>query len=201
MKLWQLIWPSIEPLKPAELANDRQETMNDTAEIRAMSVQQNQEQFLEAARGVQEVEAGRKAAAETRAAMYITATAALIPLLTWIVTNGPAECGAESWPLWRTGFFAASVIYLMGAAYWSLKAMSVTAYHCIAVETLMKIHKSGEDLTAALTRETLLIARRNRDAINEKITYVKVTQEWFFRAVAVQGFLLIADPAARIITS
>lgn len=197
MSVLDWIWPMPSRATKNERAAERQETKSDCDRIRALGSSSMPDLLLDAARRILEDEDGRKSSAETRATTYITAIAALIPLVTWVVSNNPNTCDNGFWCVVRTGLFVLAVVYLVVAAYWSLRALSVASYYCTSVEDILEITGKSEVLSTALIRETLLAARRNRDVINEKITYVIVAQRHFFNAVMLQGLLLIADPVVK----
>lgn len=200
-KLLQAIWPRPEPQTTADIAalllegkalDDRIKGLKGLGATETLP-------YLDAAKRITEEEDRRKIGAENRATTFIAAVAALIPLMTWAISTAtPSSTCAPGWGCFAwTGVFGLAVVFFITAAYWSLKTLAVANYHVIGVEDLVQTKERGHDIHKVLIQQTLLQARRNRDTINLKLSFIKVAQRRFFNGLVVLGFLLVLDPASR----
>lgn len=202
MKKWlAVLWP-----RPEEISREEREVMSehhanlDARIARLQDIGRNDPAvYLEAARRIADEEDRRRAGAESRATTFIAALAALIPLMTWALGNtGPAVCSPGWGCLTWTCAFILAVLYFITGAYWALRSLAVANYHVIGVEDIVEIREADKEIFKGLVQQTLLQARRNRDTINEKLTYIRVAQRRFFNGLAVLGVLLMFDPVARL---
>jgi hypothetical protein len=199
--LVQAIWPRPEQLETGDIAGLRQEGIKLDAQIKALQGLGDAEatHLLDAAQRIADEEDRRKSGAESRATTFIAAVAALIPLMTWSISNATSTTtcspgwGCFAW----TGTFGLAVAYFITAAYWALKTLAVANYHVIGVEDLVHAKERRQNIQKTLIQQTLLQARRNRDTINLKLTYIKVAQRRFFNGLVVLGILLMLDPVSR----
>lgn len=200
-KLLQAIWPRPERRSPVKLATLQQEGRELDTRIHGLQGIGDTEAslYLEAARRITDDEDKRKTGAEARATTFIAAVAALIPLMTWAISNtGPSLTCSLGWGCFAwTGIFILAVIYFITAAHWALKTLAVANYHVIGVEDIVQVKEQRKNLHKVLIQQTLLQGRRNRDTINLKLTFIKVAQRRFFNGLAVLGLLLMLDPASR----
>lgn len=201
INLLQTIWPRPKQLAPDDIDNHKRLSIEMDDQIKSLQGLGDPEaaHYLDAAQRISDEEDRRKTGAESRATTYIAAVAALIPLMTWSISNATptATCtpgwGCSAW----TASFGLAVTYFITAAYWSLQALAVANYHVIGVEDLVRAKKQRQNIQKMLIQQTLLQARRNRDTINQKLTYIKVAQRRFFNGLVVLGFLLMLDPVSR----
>ena len=199
--LMQAIWPRPEQLEAADIAASNQADIELDAQIKGLQGLGDTEAtpYLDAAQRIADEEDRRKTGAESRATTFIAAVAALIPLMTWSISNAapPTTCtpgwGCFAW----TGTFGLAVAYFITAAYWALKTLAVANYHVLGVEDLVHAKERRQKIQKTLIQQTLLQARRNRDTINQKLTYIKVAQRRFFNGLVVLGLLLMLDPVSR----
>jgi hypothetical protein len=200
-KLLQAIWPRPEFLAAADIAALLQEGKALDDRIKDLKGLGDAETlpYLDAAKRITEEEDRRKIGAENRATTFIAAVAALIPLMTWAISTAtPSSTCAPGWGcfVW-TGVFGLAVVFFVTAAYWALKTLAVANYHVIGVEDLVQAKEKRQNIHKVLVQQTLLQARRNRDTINLKLSFIKVAQRRFFNGLVVLGFLLVLDPASR----
>jgi hypothetical protein len=155
---------------------------------------------LDAARRIADEEDRRKSGAESRATTFIAGVAALIPLMTWAVGNATSTSMCSvGWgcSLWTIAF-AIAVIYFITAAYWALQTLAVSNYYVIGVEDIVEIRENRKDISKELIRQTLMLAFRNRQTINRKLTFIQIDQRRFFNGLVVLGILLMFDPVVRL---
>lgn len=199
--LLRAIWPKPEPLASADRASVKQAGVELDIQIKGLKGLGDADAilYLAAAQRIAEEEDRRKTGAESRATTFIAAVAALIPLMTWAISNAtPSATCAPGWGCiaW-TGTFSLAIVYFITAAYWALRTLAVANYHVIGVEDLVQAKERCQNIQKTLIQQTLLQARRNRDTINRKLTYIKVAQRRFFNGLVVLGLLLMLDPASR----
>lgn len=201
MKKWfNALWPRPGRISAAERKAIMQGGLDLDARIKRLQNLSKVEPslYLEAARRISDEEDRRKSGAETRATTFIAAVAALIPLMTWALGNTDASICSKGWGCFTwTAVFVLAVVYFVTAAYWALRSLAVANYHVIGVEDIVQIREEGKDICKELIQQTLLQARKNRDTINQKLTYIKVAQRRFFNGLAVLGLLLMCDPVSR----
>jgi hypothetical protein len=199
--LMQAIWPRPERLTTADITTLKQSGIELDAQIKGLQglCDADAALYLDAAQRIADEEDQRKTGAESRATTFIAAVAALIPLMTWAISNAesPLICtpgwGCFAW----TGAFGLAVVYFITSAYWALKTLAVANYHVIGVEDLVYAKERRLSIQKTLIQHTLLQARRNRDTINQKLTFIKVAQRRFFNGLVVLGLLLMLDPVSR----
>lgn len=199
-ELTSILWPRPQELSAIELERFRQDDLELDAQIKSLpDVDEKQlAAYLEAVRRIADEEGKRKAGAETRATTFIAAVATLIPLMTWALGNTePSICSIGWGCLTWTAVFTLAVVYFVTGAYWSLKTLAVANFHVIGVEDIVLICEKKKDIVRELIRQTLHQARKNRDTINEKLTFIKIAQRRFFNGLAVLGLLLMFDPLSR----
>ncbi|WP_150429987.1 hypothetical protein [Dechloromonas sp. CZR5] len=199
-ELTNILWPRPEELSAIELEKFRQMDLELDAQINGLpDVDEKQlAAYLEAVQRIADEEGKRKAGAETRGTTFIAAVATLIPLMTWALGNTDRSICSGGWGCFTwTTVFSLAVIYFVTAAYWSLKSLAVANFHVIGVEDIVLICEKKKDIIRELIQQTLLQARKNRDTINEKLTFIKIAQRRFFNGLAILGLLLMFDPLSR----
>lgn len=197
----QAIWPRPKQLAPDDIAAFARAGTELDAQIKGLQGLDVAEAtpYLDAAQRITDEEDQRKTGAESRATTFIAAVAALIPLMTWSISNAtPASTCTPGWGCFAwTGTFGLAVAYFITAAYWALKTLAVANYHVIGVEDLVQAKEQRKNIQKTLIQQTLLQARRNRETINQKLTCIKVAQRRFFNGLVVLGLLLMFDPISR----
>lgn len=197
---FDLVWPRPDKETAAERAKYTQEDKESIERIKDWQGNADPDinLYLDAARRVVDEENQRKSSADTRATAFIAAIATLIPLMTWALGSSPPAC-ERGLPciVWAT-VFTVAVVYLSRAALWSLRTLAVANYYVIGVEDLVQMNREKKGTaTKELIKKTLLVARKNRDTINGKLTDIKIAQRCFVNGIIVLACLLAADPWLR----
>jgi hypothetical protein len=118
--------------------------------------------------------------------------AALIPLLTYLEST-VWEQKVGTAPEWLSLLILGiAVVHILWAGHWAFKTLTVQAFHAMDGTDLIKIW-SDADPVQSLVRETLITTRRNRDAINEKVSSIKMAHIFLKRGIYWFGFLLLAQ--------
>lgn len=203
-KFWACAWdetlntlfPHPERISSDEIMARKREARAEVRLIAEIRGSKNATALLETARLVLAEEDGRKTGAEARAAAFLAAVAALIPLMTWAVGTASPVCspglGCGAW----SAVFILAVFYLMAAGFWSLRTFAVDTYHCLGVEEVCRFAYAA-DFELAVAKETLRNARLNRNTINRKLVFIKCAQRCFYQALFLLAVLLMCDPIAR----
>lgn len=199
-KFFDAVWPCPKKYSPVELNTFAEEGKTLDARIATMPGLNKVEPsiYLAVVERIADDDTKRKTGAETRATTFIAAVATLIPLMTWALGSTDKSVCSEGWGcLTWTAVFVLAVVYFVTAAYWALRSLAVANYHVISVEDIVGVREQQQDISQELIRQTLLASRRNRDTINQKLTFIKVAQCRFFNGLLVLGLLLMYDPISR----
>lgn len=181
MSFRELVWPVLErdPVQEAQTAVDVEGRVT---QIRARSWGNDAQLVLAEGQRLAEAEAERRRSADNKAAVYLAAVAAIVPLLasteTVFFDNTP---GSSAPPLMTAALLVIALVYLSTTALWAARTLRVTAVRRVDVETILESQPAG-DLSAHLASENLVAAIRNRAVANDKITKLKMTHEFMLRA-------------------
>ena len=188
-----LIFPYIEKLTPAEQTVEDQRLERDIAAIEAADYTLNDERALDEAQKVSATEIERVRTAEGKATTYLAVLAALVPVIitlqaaNWEKKAGPAPDAARLFVL------AVATIYIAAAGYHAFKTLQVAGFQRVGEAEIAAAWRTQRPLRK-LTRGTLLATRRSRNAVNAKITRIRVTHEHLLRAFGTFVLLLLLDP-------
>lgn len=190
------VFPVVEPFTAAERANAERRLREDLDAIAREDWSPEEARALDEAQRVAAAELDRVKTAESKATTYLATLAALIPLVItiegsyWERKSGPA-------PEWlKLAVLAVATVHVAAAGYHAFRALQVSAFQRVTETGLVDAWRSRRPLRR-LTRETLAATRASRDAVNAKVTRVKVTQAHLTRAFAAFIALLLLDPAFR----
>lgn len=191
--LKELLWPSLEEWRPAELSDIRYTNIEEVEDIRSTIWCVESELALEEARRIANDEEDRRKTAESKASNLLMVAAALVPIFTSLETAiWEAKMGTA--PKWISlPLLAVAILYLCWAALWSLRSMATSQYHRVYHADLIKIWEVGQDIKTRLVKEILLATRRNQDEINNKVSCLKMGHAFLFRAIIAFCFLLLVQ--------
>lgn len=187
------IFPYIEGLTVAQKAVERQRYYFDITAIEATKFTTDNERALDEAQKVAAAEIERVRTAEGKATTYLAVLAALVPVIitlqaaNWEKRAGPAPDAA------RLLVLAVATIYVAAAGFHAFKALQVQGFQRVGEAEIAAAWQTPNPLRK-LTRGTLLATRRSRDAVNAKITRIRVTHEHLLRAFGTFVLLLLLDP-------
>lgn len=192
-KLLDPIFPIIEPLTAEEIKTEKDRLASDIEKIRTAKFDVIYERALDEAQRVATAEIERVRTAESKATTYLAVLAALVPLVitlqaaTWENKTGPAPESA------KLGVLVIATIYVAAAGYHAFKTLQVSGFQRIGESEIVSAWKTRQPLKR-LTRNTLLASRRSRNAVNAKVTRIRVTHQHLVRAFGAFVLLLILDP-------
>lgn len=187
------VFPHIEPLSAADQATEDQRLADDEAAIAASTWTPGEERALDEAQRVSDADMERVRTAEGKATTYLAVLAALVPIIitlqaaNWEKKAGPAPDSARLFVL------AVATIYIAAAGYHAFKTLQVTGFQRVGEAELVRAW-SGPDHLQKVIRGTLLASRRSRNAVNAKVTRIRVTHEHLLRAFGTFILLLLLDP-------
>jgi len=188
-----LVFPYIEALTPAQKEDERQRYDRDIAAIEAADYTANDQRALDEAQKVSAAENERVRTAEGKATTYLAVLAALVPVIitlqaaNWEKKAGPAPDAA------RLVVLAVATVYVAAAGFHAFKTLQVQGFQRVGEAEIAAAWQTPSPLRK-LTRGTLLATRRSRDAVNAKITRIRVTHEHLLRAFGTFVLLLLLDP-------
>jgi hypothetical protein len=185
-------WPTLEAATAAEAAEDRQSEIRDIEVARAHRWAPNEELTLEEARRLADAEEDRRRSAEGKATTYLlfiaAFAAALIPFLPGILEGKTGA--APGWLIAIILIIAAA--YLVAAGIWAFKTLKVGTYHRLDVADLAEIW-GNKHPQRALVQETFAITRRNYQAVNVKVSCIKMAHAFMARSIVLFGVLIVVE--------
>jgi hypothetical protein len=196
-RLIDAIWPTVEDWEPHELAEIREENVDDIAGIAQADWSRNTTLALAEARRLTDAEEDRRRTAEGKATTYLLFVGAMLPFLTYLdVAVWEGKVGAA--PKWVSiPVLAIGVLYLFRAATWGFRAIRVSTFHRLDVPDLLKVW-CHRDPKIELVRELLIATRRNRDDVNRKVSCVDMTQRFLKLAFLMFVILLFVEAGWEI---
>jgi len=202
MNLRDLIWPVLEPLSDVAAAQDAARYAQDLETIRAATPSEDLDTLVEEARRLADAETDRWKTAEARAKTYLTVAGVLVPILAGIAPTVFAANDGLPRPLISLLIFMFAGAYLLRGGLWALRTIRVEAWAQLdAVEVIEIWGKAGSK--AELAKALLDRVRRNRGAVNAKVSCIKMAHEFWVRALCVFVVALIVravwDPAAALL--
>ena len=191
-RLTDFFWPTLEKPTLAELADEDASEAADIAAARAEGWAESPELALEEAQRLADSEEDRRRATESKASTYLlfaaAFAAALIPFLPGIL-----EGKTGSAPRWLIAvILIVAALYLIAAGIWAFRTLRVGTYHRLDVAELVQIWRDGNP-KRTLTRETFALARMNYRAVNEKVSCIKMAQEFMVRSFVAFGILVVVE--------
>ncbi|WP_300379523.1 hypothetical protein [Henriciella sp.] len=187
------VFPYIEPLTAEQKKTQNDLLEKDIEAIRSAKFMDDGGQALTQAQYVAAAEIERVRVSESKATTYLAVLAALVPLVitiqgaTWDNKIGPAP------EAFKLAILAVATLYVAAAGYHAFKTLQVSGFQRVGESEVTDAWQSSEPLPR-LTRSTLLASRRSRNAVNAKITRIKVTHQHLLRAFGAFILLLLLDP-------
>ncbi|HLL31554.1 MAG TPA: hypothetical protein VK403_11205 [Allosphingosinicella sp.] len=187
------VFPTISPFSPSEIASQQATLARHEAAIDAGFWSIETERALEQAQRIADGEAERRRVAESKASTYLAVLAALVPVILSIEASGWEKKTGPA-PDWlRLTVLVLAIIYTAAAGRYAVSTLRVTGFHTVGVSDLSQAWRNRYPLQH-LIRFTLHRTRRSQDAVNAKVTLVKLTHMHLIRAFACFIVLLLLDP-------
>ncbi|CAN7610381.1 hypothetical protein [Devosia sp. LjRoot3] len=189
-RIADFFWPTLERLSQGETEAAASALVADLNAIHA--IESASSSLLEEARRLTDQETATRASIETRGGIYLATIGTLIPIIVFVadaVTTG------TSTTIQNIIIIIMSVVaslYLFGAGRWALKALAIDSYHRFGVSDFRATFASKTP-ELVLAKALLQAVRHNRAVINQRVTSIRITQMFIWRAVVVLiGLLLVA---------
>lgn len=187
----QVIWPRLKPAPQDLLA---------AARVAALQAQLAAPQWpkgadaavLSEAQRIVDAEADRRRSSDNKAAIYLAAIAAVLPLLAstetifWDQSAGLAPVELTVWPM------LATIVYLGAAGFWAVRVLRVSTTSRVDVEDVAGLQTNA---AKALAVEHLKAAYASRDTTNAKVSSLKMAHEFALRAAVAFAILLVTETA------
>lgn len=192
-KVLDAIFPFIEPLDDAQFEAEKRSLAEDLAEIDKSRFGFQAEHALAEAQRAAMQEQDRVKTAESKATTYLAVLAALVPLIitlqtaSWENKSGPAPEGL------KLSVLFIALIYVAAAGYNAFRTLQVSGFERVAEREVAQAWRTPKPIEK-MTRRTLRASRRSRQAVNLKVTYIKVTHQHLVRAFAAFVLLLSLNP-------
>jgi hypothetical protein len=146
----------------------------------------------EVAKGIYRQEEARVTSSEAKSFYLLLVTAALVPILTYL-ESAIWENKFGTAPKWLSiGILLIASGYLVGAAFWAIRTVSVRTYHTIGASDFADIWNSKSPL-AKLTKDTLAAAIKNQSVVNSKVSSVNMAIKLLLRAIVAFSALLFVE--------
>lgn len=187
------IWPYLEAEDPARISDRDNSDKAEVDSLRNCKFPNDRQVLLEEVRRLAEQEEERKRTAETKAFYFLLLAAALIPLIPAVLGTALDGKSSEA-PLWPAIFIVVFIVaYLLRFALLAIDAISVSNYHRLSSTDLVAAWNHLDSPILHLIRKILLITQKNREAINRKVTSVKMAQQFLLRVLFSFSFLVIYE--------
>ncbi|MGH6966610.1 MAG: hypothetical protein ACREE0_19180, partial [Phenylobacterium sp.] len=186
-----LVWPVLNRNLTQE-AQDAEAAKATIAHVRATNWGSNIPMVLVEAQKLAETEADRRRSADNKAAIYLAAVAAIVPLLASTETvfwDNSVETAPRALAV---PVLILALLYLSAAALWAVRTLRVSGIGRVDVETFLEPRGRG-GLGNHLANEHLAAAMHNRAGTNQKITYLKMSHEFILRAAVTFAALLALE--------
>ena len=172
-RFFDFLFPIIEGLTPDQ-KNERQEAYDrDMAAIDSTNWGKQPAKLLEQAQRMADSEIDRRKTAETKASIYLAVLATLVPLIVTIQTGiwenkiGPAPA------VLRFSLLSIAIIYSAAAGWYAFSVLRVSGFHTIGIGELATSWSKSEP-PGELAKRTLQRMRKSQDAVNNKVTRIKI---------------------------
>ena len=180
--LTDIVWPTLERVSPIDLVESHQGKLDDLTAIKNGRWVTYPEVALEEARRLSAAEEERARSSEGKASTYLLMIAALIALLTYL-ENAVWDSKFGTAPKFVTlPILSIAVAYMAGAGFWAFRTVTVKVFHRVDATDLVRIwQKSDEHLLSALTAEILSTVRLNREAVNSRVSALRMAHTFMLR--------------------
>jgi hypothetical protein len=191
--LLHLVWPTLKRETSEERTSRHISNLDDVAVIRSNNWSRQPDLALQEAKCLVDSELHRRRISDEKASTYLLVAAALIPLLTYL-ESAIWDQKAGTAPKWLSlPFLIVAVSYVVGTGFWAFKTLRVSSFVTLDATDLVAIWVTAKQIEPALAVEYLVVARRNRDVVNEKVGAIMLAHEFLLRAFFMFGALLLIE--------
>lgn len=193
MNIVDFVFPYIEEHTAEQSAAFRDRLNADIEAIKGARFSRKAELALSEAQRIAAAEHDRFKTAENKATAYLAVLAALVPLILAIQTSAWGDSPGPAPEELKLSVLGAAMIYVAAAGYHAFRALQVAGYEKVDELGLVQAFRTPSP-QAKLAKSTLLATRRSRDAVNAKLTRIRVTHAHLIRALLAFVILMLLDP-------
>jgi hypothetical protein len=183
MSLFRVFWPHIERETRLDTMRLSVEQWQDIDLIKQTAWDKDGGEALEQARRLADQESERKKAAESKASIYLAVIAAIVPVLSSLLT----DFFGESFNDYPRPFQVASIllfvlgmIYLVASGIWAFRTLAISSHTRVDAIDIAKAWGEVKPVPA-LIRELLISTRLNHAGANKKMDYIRLAHEFLLR--------------------
>ena len=187
-----LLWPLLDPLTIEETRQHDELLEADKKTIERLAFDSDDVAVIEEARRMADAESERRRGADQKAATYLAVVAALVPLVLTVAT-AIWDKKAGNAPTWLNMLLLGiAVAYVSAAGAWAFQVLKVGGVRSISVADFDAAARAGAP-AVELARRTIRRTRLDYDAVNAKVSRIKMTHVFLLRAFLTFSALLLAN--------
>ncbi len=189
----QILWPSLSVESRLEAVELALHVWRDRDLIKKVDWSKDTEIALEQARLLVDQESDRKRSAESKASIYLAVIAAIVPVLSSLLTDFFADDFTKLPALFQAvtiGLFVLGMLYLAASGIWSFRTLAVSAHTRVDAADIAKIWME-ERPVHGLVRDLLISTRLNHSGANKKMDYIRMAHEFLLRTFLTFAALLL----------
>jgi hypothetical protein len=187
------IWPTLAKTSALEESENALLESDKIKKIDSVGIEADHlSAALEVANRIYREEEERAASSETKSFYLLLVMAALVPILTYL-ESAIWENKFGTAPKWVSiSVLLIAVSYLLGAAFWAIRTISVRTYNTIGASDFVDIWNSQSPLDK-LTKDTLAAAVKNQKGVNAKVSCVIMAIKFLLRSIVAFCVLLFVE--------
>lgn len=191
------IWPKLNKISEDQKKKIEVSLRSHITDISSVDWSLCSDVALEEARRLNDDEANRRRSAESKAIVLLASVGAILPVLATVGgLFSVSGYGSYITAFFVTLFFA-TILHVMAAAVNAFKVIKVSVSYRVDVPDLVSAWEV-HDPKKALIRKILVSVRNNWDAVNEKVSYNKLAQAHFVRAMWLFFILMVCRTAIYV---
>jgi hypothetical protein len=186
-------WPTLSKTSALEESENTALETENIKKIDATGIEADHlSAALDVANRIYREEGDRATSSETKSFHLLLVIAALVPILTYLETAiWEGKFGTA--PKWLSiAVLMIAVVYLVGAAFWAIRAISVSTYHTIGASDFVNIWSSPSPLEK-LTKDILAAAIKNQKTVNSKVSRVTMAIKFLLRSIVAFSALILVE--------
>lgn len=192
MKLLQLVWPHFARETNDEKNNDRIELQKLIDEVEKADWSTDIDHAVQAAKDLFNAERDRRKTAENKATIQLTILSASIPFVLYISNSTFTDHNnSHIFNFSITYFIFISICYTIAGAYYATKSLNISISHRVDAPELIECWQQKspkEELTKLLIKCSI----HDRRIVNDKLSNIKLSQKFLFRACGMYFLTIIA---------
>lgn len=190
IRFTDIFWPTLERENRDQRENAATALAADISSIAAITVADaSGPTLLDEARRLMDEEGNTRSSVETRGGIYLATIGTLIPIVIFVADAVSVDATPFPLDVLKIVLSLVAIAYLVGALRWSFKSLTVGTYYRVSARDIPNLALAA-DPSLQLTKELLEAVRRNRPAVNAKVTAIKMAELFIWRSIIVLLVLL-----------